>query len=200
MPARRGRPPTFDRDAVLDRLLFLFWEKGYDGTSQADMVARSEISSSSLYNTFGNKPEIFDAVAERYNQMSWGNMAALRDGSRGLEDVEAFLEGVASFTRAGQAPPGCLMVRTMTELGGRPSAPETAESRACTYRDQITSSLNDALARAVVAGEIAADEVEAKASLVLTMMLGAMAVAVSDLEAGAAMLDHAQDLVASWRG
>ena len=199
MPARRGRPPAFDRDEVLDRLLALFWEKGYDGTSQADMVERAGISSSSLYNTFGNKPDIFDAVAERYNAMSWGAMATLRDGTAGLADVEAFYAMIADLTRDGQTPPGCLMVRTMTELGGRPSAPPTAESRTCTYRDQITDSLRLAFDRAVDAGEVNAADVDDKIRLLLSVQLGAMAVAVSDREAGARMLDAARGMVAGWR-
>ena len=198
MSARRGRPPAFDRDEVLTRLLFLFWEKGYDGTSQADMIERAGISSSSLYNTFGNKPEIFEAVAERYNEMMRANLAGLRDGTGGLADVAGFLGGAAELTRGGQAPPGCLMVRTMTELGGRASAPPSAERCTQTYRDQITDAVSAALRRAVGLGEISADEVNAKAQIVLTIMLGAMAVAISNAKTGAAMLDTGRDLVASW--
>jgi len=198
MSARRGRPPTFDRDEVLNRLLFLFWEKGYDGTSQADMIERAGISSSSLYGTFGNKPDIFDAAAGRYNAMMWGALAPLRDGTGGLEDVAGFLRGVAEQTRHGQTPPGCLMVRTMTELGGRPSAPPTAEQRTCTYREQITAAVQTALSRAAEMGEIAVAEVGPKTLLVLTIMLGAMAVAVTDREAGAVMLDGGGAMVSEW--
>ncbi|GAB5536833.1 MAG: TetR/AcrR family transcriptional regulator [Rubricoccaceae bacterium] len=199
MSARRGRPPAFDREEVLNRLLFLFWEKGYDGTSQSDMIERAGISSSTLYNAFGNKADVFEAVAQRYNQMSWANMTPLREGTHGLADVAAFLQGIADFTRGEQAPPGCLMVRTMTELGGRPNAPDSAEAQTCTYRDQIVESLELALRRAVEAGEIEPDEVDSKAQLVLTLMLGAMAVGVSNREAGAAMIDTGREMVASWR-
>ena len=198
MPARRGRPPSFDRDEVLDKLLFLFWEKGYDGASQADMVERAGISSSSLYGAFGNKPDIFDAVAERYNRMMWAGLAPLRDGAGGVADVAAFLAGAAEQTRGGQTPPGCLMVRTMTELGGRPSAPPTAEARTCAYRDHVSESVRAALARAAASGEIPASEVGPKTTLVLSTLLGAMAVAVSNREAGAEMLDAARGMVAGW--
>ena len=195
----RGRPPTFDRDEVLTRLMFLFWEKGYDGASQSDMIQRAGISSSSLYNAFGNKPDIFEAVAARYNQMMHAGLAPLRDGTGGLAAVEGFLLGAADQTRGGQTPPGCLMVRTMTELGGRPSAPAAAETCTATYRDQVTEAVREALTRAAAAGEIPASEVEPKAQVVLTLLLGAMAVAVSNREAGAAMLDTARQLVAGWR-
>ncbi|MEM8599227.1 MAG: TetR/AcrR family transcriptional regulator [Bacteroidota bacterium] len=199
MPASRGRPPTFDRDEVLTKLLFLFWERGYAATSQADMVERAGISSSSLYNAFGNKPDIFDAAAERYNQMMYAGLAPLRDGTAGLADVEEFLQCAVDKTRAAETPPGCLMVRTMTELGGRPSAPPTAEERTCTYRDQITDALHQALGRAAEADELAAPEIETKAQLVLSIILGAMAVAVSNREGGASMLESGVAMVAGWR-
>ena len=197
MPARRGRPPSFDRAEVLDRLVFLFWERGYEATSQADMVSRAGISSSSLYNTFGNKPDIFDAVLARYNEMSHGLLAPLRDGAGGVGDVAAFLRGIAEHARSGAGPPGCIMVRTMTELGGRPDAPPTA-GRTCVYREQVTDALRAALDRAAEAGEIGPAETDAKAAVVLSLYLGALTVAVSDLETGASMLDAGADLVASW--
>ena len=197
MPARRGRPPSFDRAEVLDKLLFLFWEKGYEATSQSDMIDRAGISSSSLYNTFGNKPDVFDACLTRYNEMSHGLLAPLRDGSGGLDDVGAFLEGVVAHIESREAPPGCLMVRTMTELGGRSNGSSTDE-RTCTYRDQITEALRVALGRAAAKGEIDPDEVESKAFLVLSVYLGALAVAVSSPEAGAAMLASGREMVAGW--
>ena len=198
MSARRGRPPAFDRGEVLDKLLFLFWERGYEATSQSDMVARAGISSSSLYNSFGNKADIFDAVLERYNAMSHGLMAPLRDGDGGLDLVVGFVGGLAEHVRAAGAPPGCLMVRTMTELGGRPDAPPTAE-RSCVYREQIADALRAALGRAAAAGEIPKDRVETYVSLILSMQLGALTVAMTDAEAGARMFDAAQAMVAGWR-
>ena len=111
--------------------------------------------------------------------------------------MAGFVGGIAEHVRSGAGPPGCIMVRTMTELGGRPDAPPTAE-RTCVYRDQVTDALRAALDRAVAAGEIGAGEVDAKASVVLSLYLGALAVAVANPETGAQMLDAGADLVASW--
>ena len=198
MSARRGRPLTFDRSEVLDRLVFLFWEKGYEATSQADMIARAEISASSLYNAFGNKPDIFDAVLARYNEMSFGLLAPLREGAEGLADVESFLRGIAQHVRSGEGPPGCIMVRTMTEVSGRADAPPTDE-RTCRYRDQITDALRAAFGRAVSAGELAQSQVDDKVALVIGVYLGALAVAVGSPATGAQMLDSAAGMVAGWR-
>ncbi|GAB5521443.1 MAG: TetR/AcrR family transcriptional regulator [Rhodothermales bacterium] len=194
----RGRPPAFDREQVLQKLLFLFWEKGYEATSQSDMVERAGISSSSLYNTFGNKPDIYDAALAHYNGMSYDALSFLRDGEAGIDDIVAFLDMLIGFMKSDAMPAGCLMVRTMTELDGRTDGPATSE-RTSTYRNQITTALRMALQRAAERGEIGGDEIAAKASLILSMYLGALAVAISSRETGAEMFKHGQAMVASWK-
>ena len=198
MPARRGRPPSFDRAEVLDKLMFLFWEKGYEATSQSDMIERAGISASSLYNTFGNKPDVLRAVLERYTEMSYGLLGSLREGDAGLDDVEAFFEFVIGAARGGELPPGCLMVRTMTELGGR-SEPFETEPFTTRYHNQVEGALRAALARAAEAGEVKPDDVDPKARLATSVYLGALAVAVSDAERGASMLEDGRAMVTSWR-
>ena len=198
MPTRRGPAPSYDREAVLDALMMLFWEQGYEATSQADMIKRTGISSSSLYSAFGNKPDVLAAVLDRYTAMSHAQLGALRDGDGGLADIEAFLQGVADASRFGQIPPGCLMVRTMTELGGR-KEPLDTEPYTTRYHNQIEEAVRAALTRAAERGEIEPASVNAKASLVTSVFLGALAVSISDAARGASMLDGGRLTVASWR-
>jgi len=70
----------------------LFWEQGYDHTSQADMIERTGLSSSSLYNTFGDKLAIFDAVLARYNDLVDANCAPMFDRADGLEAIKIFID------------------------------------------------------------------------------------------------------------
>src|ERR1700675_3846645 len=61
-----GRPREFDTDAAMEKAMRLFWAKGYEGTSVADLTGTLGISRPSLYAAFGDKQSLFRAALERY--------------------------------------------------------------------------------------------------------------------------------------
>ena len=64
--AIRGRPRAFDMDKALDAALDLFWRKGYEGTSIADLTKAMGINPPSLYAAFGGKETLFHQALDRY--------------------------------------------------------------------------------------------------------------------------------------
>lgn len=107
----RGRPRSFDRDAALRCAMELFWEKGYEATSTAELCKRLGIAAPSLYAAFGSKADLFREAVGLYAQVEgqeiWG---ALLERGSAHDAVEAFLLGSArSFTRP-HKPAGCLVV------------------------------------------------------------------------------------------
>lgn len=46
--------------------MLLFWRKGYAATSMADLQASMGLGAKSLYDTFGNKRQLYFAALERY--------------------------------------------------------------------------------------------------------------------------------------
>src|SRR4051794_32394754 len=68
-PARaRGRPLSFDREAALDKAMHVFWEKGYEAASIADLTAAMGITPPSLYTAFGDKEHLFLEAIEAYGR------------------------------------------------------------------------------------------------------------------------------------
>lgn len=65
-PMNRGRPRTFDPDQVLENAMQLFWIQGYEATSLQDLLLATGLSKSSLYESFGNKQNLFEAAFTRY--------------------------------------------------------------------------------------------------------------------------------------
>ncbi|MFB9845457.1 TetR/AcrR family transcriptional regulator [Mucilaginibacter ginsenosidivorans] len=62
-----ARPRTFDEDTVIDKALHLFWKKGFSETSSRDLIAATGMSNGSLFNSFGDKTNLYLACLQRYN-------------------------------------------------------------------------------------------------------------------------------------
>src|SRR5690349_21725499 len=64
--AALGRPRAFDPDAALDRAMYVFWAKGYEGASLSNLTRAMRINRPSLYAAFGNKQQLFRKALDRY--------------------------------------------------------------------------------------------------------------------------------------
>jgi TetR/AcrR family transcriptional repressor of nem operon len=62
------RTKEFDPEAVLEEAMELFWENGFEATSAQDLVDRTGLNRSSLYNTFGSKQELYLRALDHYRQ------------------------------------------------------------------------------------------------------------------------------------
>jgi AcrR family transcriptional regulator len=63
-----GRHREFDVEKVLDSALCVFWRKGYEGTSYADLTEAAGIERPALYSAFGNKEALFRKALDRYSE------------------------------------------------------------------------------------------------------------------------------------
>ena len=194
----RGRPLGFDPDAVIHELVLLFWEKGYNATTQADMVKRTGLSSSSLYNTFGDKPAIFDRVLARYNEMTASACEPMMTGSDGLAELEAFLaRREAHLSQPVSGPAGCLMVNAMSEVAGSEAE---VRQRCDDYRAIQREALLVALDRAVAQGDLAPGDNRIRSALLLAANIGVGATARStdSTDDTLAMVRGMRQLIRSW--
>ncbi|MDI1461505.1 TetR/AcrR family transcriptional regulator [Catellatospora sp. KI3] len=112
-----GRPREYDTDEVLDRAMKVFWAKGYEGTSMADLTAATGLKPGSVYSAFESKAGLFERVLDRYVDTVFGYAAeAVRAPTvRGV--VERWLAGVVEATTGRDTPPGCLLVQGALAVG-----------------------------------------------------------------------------------
>jgi TetR/AcrR family transcriptional repressor of nem operon len=54
------------RDRLIASARYLFWERGFAGTSMADLLAHSQVNSGSFYHFFESKESLLRAVLEEY--------------------------------------------------------------------------------------------------------------------------------------
>src|SRR5580693_5599425 len=58
--------PSATRDRLIESARFLFWERGYAGTSMADLLSHSGVNSGSFYHFFESKESLLREVLETY--------------------------------------------------------------------------------------------------------------------------------------
>ena len=105
----RGRPRSFDRDVALDAAMEVFWRKGFEGTSIADLTDAMGINPPSLYAAFGDKEKLFLEAAERY-QRSRGDQCPYSEEATARGAIERLLTYMAQELAGSSHPRGCMMM------------------------------------------------------------------------------------------
>ncbi len=114
---RMPKVELFDKEVVLDRIMQLFWKKGYHDTSMQDIVEISGLGRSSIYNSFGSKREIFLAVLSRYQkEMKSHFQDKIASISNPLEAIESILLWNLDVAKSDKDKKGCFIVNTRTEM------------------------------------------------------------------------------------
>jgi AcrR family transcriptional regulator len=105
----RGRPRSFDREQALEQAMEVFWAKGFEGTSIADLTQAMGINPPSLYAAFGDKEKLFLQAVERYTSRRGEDCPYCKEvTARGA--VEKLLLYMADELTSEGHPPGCMMM------------------------------------------------------------------------------------------
>lgn len=116
-----ARPKTFYADDALDAAIGLFREHGYEGTSAQMLVDAMGIGRQSLYDTFGDKWQLYRSAVRRYGSVEGeSHRAALQSGARAIDGLHAMIDRVVA-----EAATPCLGVGSVAEFGC--SRPELSE-------------------------------------------------------------------------
>ncbi|MBX3674805.1 MAG: TetR/AcrR family transcriptional regulator [Burkholderiales bacterium] len=111
----RGRPRCFDRAAALEAAMEVFWRKGFEATSLADLTAAMGINPPSLYAAFGDKERLFLEAAGHYEETRFA-LCPYTEEPTARAAVERLLAHLADELPSADHP-GCLMVMTMAISG-----------------------------------------------------------------------------------
>lgn len=123
----RGRPRGYDPEAVEDALVEVFWRRGFEGASMAELSVATGASRASLYK-MGDKGALMALALDRYAARFEARVeATLAKGLPMREAVAETLGASADRLCDPAAPPGCLRCRAMLE---RPADPRIVEAAA----------------------------------------------------------------------
>ena len=149
-----GRPREFDVDKALDLALQVFWRKGYEGASMADLTETMGITKPSLYSAFGNKEELFRKALDRYVDGPGGyfQVALAKPTARAV--VEHLLYESADAVTDPNHPPGCLAVQGALSCG---DAAESIKQELMSRRAKGEQDLRQRFERAIAEGDLPAE-------------------------------------------
>jgi TetR/AcrR family transcriptional regulator, transcriptional repressor for nem operon len=165
------RTKSFDEDAVLDLAVQLFWERGYEGTSLADLETRLGLGRQSLYNTFGDKHALFLKALDRYRRdMGGAALAHLDAPDAGLDAIHGFFRWSVESLTSPDARHGCLVTNTISDRGAQDP---DAMLRCNHSRDALERAFRRALVQAKARRELPRGlDVEATATLLVVQNYG----------------------------
>lgn len=147
-----GRPRGFNAEAMLDTVVNVFWQHGYEGTSMATLMAATGLNKPSLYAAFGSKEELFRCALERYWQRQGEFTGKLLDEPNARTGVERMLLALVDIQTQPGLPHGCLAVHGGL-VGSAASAAIRDELRA--RQAALQTMVRDRLTRAQGEGELA---------------------------------------------
>lgn len=109
--ANRGRPRSFDRDRALQRIMEVFWSKGYEGAQLNDLTAAAGITPPSFYAAFGSKEAAFREAIDLYVVTAGsGALLALEEGATAQASIRAMLASSIDTALAAPQSGGCLLI------------------------------------------------------------------------------------------
>lgn len=141
-----ARPQEFDTAKALHQAMGVFWRKGYEATSLADLLEATGLSKSSLYGTFGSKRELFLAAFDAYREARTEDMLRVLDRGPARQAIETFFRMIIADAGAPEFQRGCMSINQAVEM-----APHDPEVQGRVEED--FQRMEDALTRAIERGQ-----------------------------------------------
>jgi AcrR family transcriptional regulator len=190
-----GRNQAFETASVVRAARDVFWDRGFEATTVADLEEATGLRRSSLYHCFGNKRGLFDAAVGDYlAAVVRPRLAVLRSGAADSSALVEYFDTLrTAIGELGQSSRGCLLVNCAAGLAAHDTA-------ACAvvdgYRAELTGALRDALAAAST--DPGAALLDSRVRTLAACSMSAMLLARVNRTEAVALLTTACDLVMAW--
>ncbi|MFZ0305836.1 MAG: TetR/AcrR family transcriptional regulator [Terracidiphilus sp.] len=170
---KAGRPTEFNKDHALDVAMRLFWERGYEGTSMADLSHEMGIHPSSIYAAFGDKQALFALAAQRYIDVPAQYMVRALEQPTFRSFVLAAFNNTVEFLGSNEHPSSCFTLTGAISCG---TDTEHAKILMREMRLQNETAIKARLLKARKAGEFPREENVDDYTRYLSSLLSGLAV------------------------
>lgn len=105
-------------EEVLDKIMTLFWQKGYFNTSIDNIIVATEMSRSTLYKFFGGKDQLFIEMLKRFRKNVTDQVTIpLQNKNNGIEGIKNFfLQFIEFYETKNLRSRGCFLISTAIEV------------------------------------------------------------------------------------
>jgi TetR/AcrR family transcriptional regulator, transcriptional repressor for nem operon len=150
-----ARPKEFVEEEALDAAIELFREHGFEGTSSEMLVRSLRIGRQSLYDTFGDKWQIYLSSVRRYvNAETRAHVLSLRSGPHSIDGIRAMIDRVVA-----DAAQSCLGINSICEFGrGRPDLADIHDAAAGAISTAVVTRVREAQTEGDVSSELDAKD------------------------------------------
>ncbi|MFJ6415766.1 TetR/AcrR family transcriptional regulator [Paeniglutamicibacter sp. NPDC091659] len=192
-----ARTQEFDTGKALGDARRVFWDKGFEATSITDLETATGLGRSSIYNGFGSKRGLFDAVIQDYmDTILRPRLSLLRDSSHANDGISNYLKSLSvDLAKASEqtANRGCLLMNTAAGIAGNDEALRL-------LIDGYQLELRDGVAGALHSMDPAQSDslVLARARIVAGLAMSALLLARLNLAEALATLEAAVGQVREW--
>ena len=113
-----ARTKAFNEKEALEKILYLFWQKGYHQASLEDILLAAGIKKQSMYNAYGDKRSVFIKALHLYQEDNSSAMAqyvesSITDGKTATQILHDLFHIDDSHD---ESIKGCLMINSMVEF------------------------------------------------------------------------------------
>ncbi len=181
---KMGRPREFSEEQALDAAMRVFWEKGYEGATLADLTDAMGINRSSLYSSFGDKQELYRRVLDRYASGPASFMNCALEAPTAREVVAKIFEGAVKALSDPHNPRGCLTVQGALACG---SESRSVQIETVEFRRRAEQTLVQRLRRAQKEGDLRRDSDPADIAKFVVTVVNGLAVQAANGASGKEM-------------
>ncbi len=108
---------SFDEQNAIENAMHVFWEKGYEATSIANLIESTGINRGSLYNAFGGKRQLFTKSLLKYdNETRRAFLAQLEALDNPKLAFKTLFDALVQQSGNDAQPKGCFLVNTSVEI------------------------------------------------------------------------------------
>lgn len=151
--------------------MHLFWKNGFYATSMQDLVTHLQINRASIYDTYGDKMQLFLKAFSHYRKTSLSDLKMFLYSHNSVkEGFKKLFLSIAEEEETDKGNIGCFVVNTTTELTAHD---DVIKSIIQNNQDMFVNVFLDHLKRGVESGEISPEkDLESLALFLFTLNNG----------------------------